>query len=133
MIIFDKCGMTKFFIIRKEKVAYMDKMDKTLEGILEYLKRKGKLTELENDILLAVQICQSIPFDSEAANKKIMEFNAKYREVCSSILATPGIKSKPLSEMKDEEVWGSLWIQVEALCEKEVGRLRVWNGGKEQR
>lgn len=54
MIIFDKCGMTKFFIIRKEKVAYMEKMDKTLEGILEYLKRKGKLTELENDILLAV-------------------------------------------------------------------------------
>ena len=36
----------------------MEKMDKTLEGILEYLKRKGKLTELENDILLAVQICQ---------------------------------------------------------------------------
>ena len=35
--------------------------------------------------------------------------------------------------MKDEEVWGSLWIQVEALCEKEVGRLRVGNGGKEQR
>lgn len=133
MIIFDKCGMTKFFIIRKEKVAYMEKMDKTLEGILEYLKRKGKLTELENDILLAVQICQSSSFDSEAAKKKIMEFNAKYREVCSSILATPGIKSKPLSEMKDEEVWGSLWIQVEALCEKEVGRLRVGNGGKEQR
>ncbi|WP_270853635.1 hypothetical protein [Roseburia hominis] len=111
----------------------MEKMDKTLEGILEYLKRKGKLTELENDILLAVQICQSSSFDSEAAKKKIMEFNAKYREVCSSILATPGIKSKPLSEMKDEEVWGSLWIQVEALCEKEVGRLRVGNGGKEQR
>ena len=93
MIIFDKCGMTKFFIIRKEKVAYMDKMDKVMEGVLEYLKRKGKLTELENDILLATQICQSSPFDSEAAKKKIMEFNAKYREVCSS----PGISGKEIS------------------------------------
>ena len=89
----------------------MEKMDKTLEGILEYLKRKGKLTELENDILLATQICQSSPFDSEAAKKKIMEFNAKYRELCSSILVTPGIKTKPLFDMKDEEVWENLWIQ----------------------
>lgn len=38
MIIFDKCDMTKFFIIRKEKVAYMEKMDKVLEEVLEYLK-----------------------------------------------------------------------------------------------
>ena len=66
----------------KEKAAYMEKMDKAMEGVLEYLKRKGKLTELENDILLATQICQSSPFDSQAAKKKIMEFNAKYREVC---------------------------------------------------
>lgn len=109
----------------------MEKMDKTLEGILEYLKRKGKLTELENDILLAVQICQSIPFDSEAANKKIMEFNAKYREVCSSILATPGIKTKPLFDMKDEEVWESLWIQVEALRGRELGEIeRGWMSRK---
>lgn len=78
----------------------MEKMDKTLEGILEYLKRKGKLTELENDILLATQICQLSPFDSEAAKKKIMEFNAKYRELCSSILVTPGIKTKPLFDIR---------------------------------
>ena len=123
MIIFDKCGMTKFFIIRKEKVAYMDKMDKAMEGVLEYLKHKGKLTELGNDILLATQICQSSPFDSEAAKKRIMEFNAKYREVCRSILVTPGIKTKPLFDMKDEEVWESLWIQVEALCGRELGEI----------
>lgn len=48
----------------------MEKMDKAMEGVLEYLKRKGKLTELENDILLATQICQSSPFDSQAAKKK---------------------------------------------------------------
>ena len=105
----------------------MEKMDKAMEGVLEYLKRKGKLTELENDILLATQICQSSPFDSQAAKKKIMEFNAIYREVCSSILVTPGIKSKPLFDMKDEEVWESLWIQVEALCGRELGEIeRGW-------
>ena len=65
----------------------MDKMDKAMEGVLEYLKHKGKLTELENDILLATQICQSSPFDSEAAKKKIMEFNAKYREVYLSTMS----------------------------------------------
>ena len=31
MIIFDKCGMTKFFIIMKEKAAYMEKMDKAMK------------------------------------------------------------------------------------------------------
>ena len=78
----------------------MEKMDKAMEGVLEYLKRKGKLTELENDILLATQICQSSPFDS---------------------------KSKPLFDMKDEEVWESLWIQVEALCGRELGEIeRGW-------
>ncbi len=108
----------------------MDKMDKVMEGVLEYLKRKGKLTELENDILLATQICQSSPFDSEAAKKKIMEFNAKYREVCSSILVTPGIKTKPLFDMKDEEVWESLWIQVGALCERKLGEIERGEWGK---
>ena len=108
----------------------MDKMDKVMEGVLEYLKRKGKLTELENDILLATQICQSSPFDSEAAKKKIMEFNAKYREVCSSILVTPGIKTKPLFDMKDEEVWESLWIQVGALCDRELGEIERGEWGK---
>lgn len=109
----------------------MEKMDKVMEGVLEYLKHKGKLTELENDILLATQICQSSPFDSEAAKKKIMEFNAKYREVYSSILATPGIKSKPLFDMKDEEVWESLWIQVEALCGRELGEIE--RGGMKEK
>ena len=33
----------KVFIIRKEKVAYMDKMDKAMEGVLEYLKHKENL------------------------------------------------------------------------------------------
>lgn len=122
----------KIFIIMKEKVAYMEKMDKAMEGVLEYLKRKGKLTELENDILLATQICQSSPFDSQAAKKKIMEFNAKYREVCSSILATPGIKTKPLFDMKDEEVWESLWIQVEALCGRELGEIERGESGGEE-
>lgn len=56
-----------------------------------------------------------------------MEFNAKYREVCSSILVTPESRSKPLFDMKDEEVWESLWIQVEALCGRELGEIeRGW-------
>lgn len=101
----------------------MEKMDKVLEEVLEYLKHKRVITELEKDILSTAQICQSSPFDSQAAKKKIMEFNAKYREVCSSILATPGIKTKPLFDMKDEEVWESLWIQVEALCGRELGEI----------
>lgn len=101
----------------------MERRDKVMEGVLEYLKHKGKLTELEKDILLAVQICQSSPFDSVAAKKKIMEFNIKYMEICSSILATPGIKSKLLFDMKDEEVWESLWIQVEALCGRELWEI----------
>lgn len=32
---FRQCGMTKFFIIMKEKAAYMEKMDKAMEGVLD--------------------------------------------------------------------------------------------------
>ena len=98
----------------------MEKMDKAMEGVLEYLKRKGKLTELENDILLATQICQSSPFDSQAAKKKIVEINVKYTEIYSAVLITPGINPKPLLVMEDGEVWDSLYLQLRALCGKEL-------------
>ena len=43
MIIFDKCGMTKFFIIRKEKVAYMDKMDKAMDALKARMDKADKI------------------------------------------------------------------------------------------
>lgn len=109
----------------------MEKMDKVMEGVLEYLKHKGKLTELEKDILLAVQICQTKPFNRQAAEKKIVEINVKYTEIYSAVLVTPGINPKPLLVMEDGEVWDSLYLQLGALCSKElvaIGEKKMGRG-----
>ena len=98
----------------------MEKMDKVLEEVLEYLKHKRVITELEKDILSTAQICQTKPFNRQAAEKKIVEINVKYTEIYSAVLITPGINPKPLLVMEDGEVWDSLYLQLRALCGKEL-------------
>jgi len=97
----------------------MEKMDKVMEGVLEYLKHKRVITELEKDILSTAQICQTKPFNRQAAEKKIVEINVKYTEIYSVVLVTP-INPKPLLVMEDGEVWDSLYLQLGALCSKEL-------------
>ena len=98
----------------------METMDKVLEEVLEYLKHKRVITELEKDILSTAQICQTKSFNRQAAEKKIVEINVKYTEIYSAVLVTPGINPKPLLVMEDAEVWDSLYLQLGALCSKEL-------------
>ena len=66
----------------------MEKMDKVLEEVLEYLKHKRVITELEKDILSTAQICQTKPFNRQAAEKKIVEINVKYLSLIHILLET---------------------------------------------
>ena len=46
--------------------------DRWGEGLLEYLKEKEKISELEKDILSTIQTYKKIPFDRAEAERKII-------------------------------------------------------------
>lgn len=91
-----------------------------IKVLIECLKEKQFITELEKDILDSWHGLQKEPFNRQELEKKIMENNAKYPEIFVKISTTPGIITKPFKQVTDEEVRKNLLMQVELLCVKEL-------------
>lgn len=91
-----------------------------IKVLIECLKEKQFITELEKDILDSWHGLQKEPFNRQELEKKIMENNAKYPEIFVKISTTPGIITKPFKQVTDEEVRKNLLMQVELLCVKEI-------------
>ena len=92
-----------------------------IKVLIEYLKQKQLITELEKDILDSWYELQKQPFDRQEIEKKIMENNVKYPEIFAEISTTPGIVTKPFVQVTNEEVRKNLVMQIEFLCAKEMG------------
>lgn len=88
--------------------------------LIEYLKQKQFITDLEKDILDSWNELQKQPFDRHEIEKKITENNAKYPEIFVEISTTPGITTKPFKQVTDGEVRENLLMQVELLCVKKI-------------
>lgn len=93
-----------------------------IKTLIEYLKQKQFITELEKDILDSWNELLKQPFDRQEIEKKITENNAKYPEIFAAISITPGIIQKPFVQVTDEEVRKNLIMQIEFLCAKEMGK-----------
>lgn len=91
-----------------------------IKVLIECLKEKQFITELEKDILDSWHELQTELFNRQELEKKIMENNAKYPEIFVEISTTPGIITKPFKQVTDEEVRKNLLMQVELLCVKEI-------------
>ena len=92
-----------------------------IKALIEYMKQKQFITELEKDILDSWYELKKQPFDRQEIEKKIRENNAKYPEILVAISATPGIVRKPFEQVTNEEVRNNLIMQIEFLCAKEMG------------
>lgn len=90
--------------------------------LIEYLKQKQFITELEKDILDSWNELQKQPFDRKEIEKKITENNVKYPEIFVQISTTPGITTKPFIQVTDGEVRKNLFMQVELLCVKKINK-----------
>lgn len=102
-----------------------NKKDLVVEFVLEYLKNKDDLTELESDILSTIKKYNETPFDRKGAEQKIIENNAKYKDIFVAISVMPGISVLPFHAVSDEDVLNNLKLQIEAMCFKEYSNIKM--------
>ncbi|MEI3050979.1 MAG: hypothetical protein V8T32_05710 [Ruminococcus bromii] len=68
--------------------------------LIEYLKQKQYLTDLEKDILDTWNELQKNPFDRSAAQKQVIQNNAKHPEIFVAIAALPATELVPLNRQQ---------------------------------
>lgn len=95
-----------------------------IQTVLEYLKQKYDLSELEKDILSTITKYNEIPFDRNGAENKVIENNVKYKDIATAIKMVPGISVIPFTEVSDEGIRDNLKMQIEAMCLKEYNIIK---------
>ena len=73
--------------------------DVGIQVVLEFLKQKDELSELEKDILSTIMKYIEIPFDRDGAERKIIENNAKYKDIVIVIKMVPGVREIPCNKV----------------------------------
>lgn len=87
--------------------------------LIEYLKQKQYLTDLEKDILDTWNELQKNPFDRSAAQKQVIQNNAKHPEIFVAIAALPATETRPFKQATDSDIRYNLEKQLAALAAKE--------------
>lgn len=87
--------------------------------LIEYLKQKQYLTDLEKDILDTWNELQKNPFDRSAAQKQVVQNNAKHPEIFVAIAALPATETPPFEQATDSDIRYNLEKQLAALAAKE--------------
>lgn len=87
--------------------------------LIEYLRQKQYLTDLEKDILDTWNELQKNPFDRSAAQKQVIQNNAKHPEIFVAIAALPATETRPFEQATDSDIRYNLENQLAALAAKE--------------
>ena len=87
--------------------------------LIEYLRQKQYLTDLEKDILDTWNELQKNPFDRSAAQKQVIQNNAKHPEIFGAIAALPATETRPFEQATDSDIRYNLENQLAALAAKE--------------
>lgn len=87
--------------------------------LIEYFRQKQYLTDLEKDILDTWNELQKNPFDRSAAQKQVIQNNAKHPEIFVAIAALPATETRPFEQATDSDIRYNLENQLAALAAKE--------------
>ena len=87
--------------------------------LIEYFRQKQYLTDLEKDILDTWNELQKNPIDRSAAQKKVIQNNAKHPEIFVAIAALPATETRPFEQATDSDIRYNLEKQLAALAAKE--------------
>ena len=87
--------------------------------LIEYLRQKQYLTDLEKDILDTWNELQKNPFDRSAAQKQVLQNDAKYPDIFFAIAALPTTVSRHIEQMTEFDIRYNLENQLAALAAKE--------------
>ena len=87
--------------------------------LIEYLRQKQYLTDLEKDILETWNELQKNPFDRSAAQRQVIQNNAKHPEIFVAIAALTATETRPFEQATDSDIRYNLEKQLAALAAKE--------------
>ena len=83
------------------------------------LRQKAVITDLEKDILDTWNELQKNPFDRSAAQKQVLQNDAKYPEIFFAIKSMPTTVPRPIEQMTELDIRYNLENQLAALAAKE--------------
>ena len=87
--------------------------------LITFLQEKHYLTDLEKDILDTWNELQKNPFDRSAAQKQVIQNNAKNPEIFAAIAALPATETRPFEQATDSDIRYNLEKQLAALAAQE--------------
>ena len=87
--------------------------------LITFLQEKQYLTDLEKDILDTWNELQKNPFDHSAAQKQVLQNDAKYPEAFFAIKSMPTTVPRPIKQMTEFDIRYNLENQLAALVAKE--------------
>lgn len=104
-------------------------MNDVVSFLIEFLKSKSIITDLEKDLLDTFNEYVKKPFDKNSAERKIVENNAKYPEIFCAISTKSTTVVKSFSKATEDDIKYNLSQQIELLSTKE---LEVLNNEKNE-
>ena len=93
---------------------------KVIDIVLEYLRNKQNLTDLEKDILSSLDKLNEKPFDRSGTEQKLIENNIKYENMLIPMQLGDEAHLLPFAQLSDDGIWNNLYLQVLGLCLKEL-------------
>lgn len=90
-----------------------------LSVLVEALKEKKDITDLESDILETFKEYKRNPFERQSAEARMEQNYTKYRDIFAKAAVVAGVAPQPSSTLSDQEIIGNLQYQLSLLTEKE--------------
>ena len=101
----------------------MNEYKAIVDGILEFLKGKELLSQLEKDILSTSQLCIERPIDRTKATQKLIELDCRYEDIGMRAKTMPGTQLVPVNCLSDEDLIVDLYVRLVGLCVKKQQEL----------
>lgn len=87
-------------------------------ALIEYLKQKQYITDLEKDILDTWDELQKDPFDRKSAEQQVLSNDANYRDIAAMVTVLPTTVPKPREQITETDLRYNLTMQLAALVAK---------------
>ena len=90
----------------------MDERDIVLNSVLEELKNKKLITELEKDIVDAIKVYIKKPFNRRDVELKILEIESKYNYLINFANLVQNPVKCPIDSLNDSELRNNLYFRI---------------------
>lgn len=99
----------------------------TTDMILEYLKNKKVLTDLEQDIVSSINVLNKVPYNRTDLENKIRENNIKYPDIWFKTMMQPGNVQISFKELSDQQIKESLFMQIQNMYSYSLSTINKIN------